>query len=134
MNAQGSQSAAHGNALPFAALNGALVTDVACVVVPAGVHIQQPLHILYLSTGEWVAVDMALAQPAVCYAWDFDNAHAFEHIVAHTSYIHGPKSDGTSASMLPKLAVSLQKPQHLQQPLAILASLWLWVTALQWKL
>ena len=48
---QGSQSAAHGNALPFAALNGALATDVACVVIPSGVHVQQPLHILYLSTG-----------------------------------------------------------------------------------
>lgn len=46
----GVQSAAYGNALPFAALNGALATDVACVVVPAGMHIQQPLHVLYLST------------------------------------------------------------------------------------
>lgn len=49
---QGAQSAAYGNALPFAALNGALASDVACIVVPAGVHIQQPLHVLYLSTGQ----------------------------------------------------------------------------------
>lgn len=46
----GAQSAAYGNALPFAALNGALASDVACIMVPAGVHIQQPLHVLYLST------------------------------------------------------------------------------------
>ncbi len=49
---QGTQTAAHGTALPFAALNGALATDVACVVIPAGGHVQQPLHILYLSTGQ----------------------------------------------------------------------------------
>lgn len=48
---QGSQSAAHGSALPFAALNGALATDVACVVIPPGVHVDRPLHVLYLSTG-----------------------------------------------------------------------------------
>lgn len=48
---QGSQSAAHGSALPFAALNGALATDVACVIIPPGVHVDRPLHILYLSTG-----------------------------------------------------------------------------------
>lgn len=46
----GQQTAAHGNTLPFAALNGALAADVACVVVPAGLHVQQPLHVLYLST------------------------------------------------------------------------------------
>lgn len=48
---QGSQSGAHGSALPFAALNGALASNVACVVIPPGVHVAQPLHILYLSTG-----------------------------------------------------------------------------------
>lgn len=48
---QGQQTAAHGSTLPFAALNGALAADVACVVVPAGLHVQQPLHVLYLSTG-----------------------------------------------------------------------------------
>lgn len=55
---QGSQSAAHGNALPFAALNGALATDVGCVIIPAGVHVQQPLHILYLSTGMLLSSDI----------------------------------------------------------------------------
>lgn len=57
---QGSQSAAHGNALPFAALNGALASDVACVVIPAGVHVQQPLHVLYLSTGMLPASEIDL--------------------------------------------------------------------------
>lgn len=49
---QGQQAAAQGNALPFVVLNGAFARDVACVSVPAGLKVQQPLHILYLSTGQ----------------------------------------------------------------------------------
>ncbi|KAL3132695.1 hypothetical protein ABBQ32_009205 [Trebouxia sp. C0010 RCD-2024] len=58
----GSQSAAHGSALPFAALNGALATDVACVVIPPGVHVDRPLHVLYLSTAS-SAADTAMSNP-----------------------------------------------------------------------
>ena len=67
---QGSQSAAHGTALPFAALNGALATDVACVVIPSGVHVHQPLHILYLSTGVLpvYAVQLCFKHCSVCEA------------------------------------------------------------------
>ena len=47
---QGSQSAARGG--PFAVLNGATACDAVCVVVPAGLHMERPLHILHLTTGE----------------------------------------------------------------------------------
>lgn len=49
---QGHQSAAQGTGLPFVVLNGAFAQDVACVSVPAGIKVQHPLHILYLSTGD----------------------------------------------------------------------------------
>lgn len=48
---QGQQAAAQGGALPFVVLNGAFARDVACISIPAGVTVQQPLHIVYLSTG-----------------------------------------------------------------------------------
>jgi len=44
---QGEQSAARGG--PFAVLNGATATDVVCVAVPAGVQLEQPIHLLHLS-------------------------------------------------------------------------------------
>ena len=46
---QGEQSAARGG--PFAVLNGATATDVVCVAVPAGVQLEQPIHLLHLSAG-----------------------------------------------------------------------------------
>lgn len=49
---QGQQASAQGSALPFVVLNGAFARDVACVSVPAGVTVQHPVHIVYLSTGE----------------------------------------------------------------------------------
>eukprot|EP00798_Chlamydomonas_sp_ICE-L_P001464 gene1464-32842_t len=36
---------------PFSVLNGAYSQEVLCIVVPAGVTVEQPIHILHLSTG-----------------------------------------------------------------------------------
>ena len=67
---QGQQSASQGTGLPFVVLNGAFARDVACVSVPAGVKVQQPLHILYLSTGALESVPacicFAFMGPADC--------------------------------------------------------------------
>ncbi len=52
---QGEQSAARGG--PFAVLNGATATDVVCVAVPAGVQLEQPIHLLHIS---------ASAPPLLC--------------------------------------------------------------------
>jgi hypothetical protein len=46
---QGSLSNPRGG--PFAILNGAMVRDAVAVVVPKGVTLEAPIHILYLSTG-----------------------------------------------------------------------------------
>lgn len=58
----GTQTTAHGTSQPFAALNGALAADVTCITVPAGVQIQQPLHILHLST-ESASPSTAISNP-----------------------------------------------------------------------
>lgn len=46
--ALGAQSAARGG--PFATLNGAIASDALCVVAPAGVALESPVHALYVST------------------------------------------------------------------------------------
>ena len=46
---QGRQARVRGP--PFALINGATAHDVACIAVPAGVHLDAPVHVLYISTG-----------------------------------------------------------------------------------
>ena len=46
---QGRQARVRGT--PFALMNGATARDAACVEVPAGVHLEGPVHVLYISTG-----------------------------------------------------------------------------------
>ena len=55
---QGKQSTARGG--PFAVLNGATASEAVVVAVPAGVQLERPLHLLYLSAG---ASDILLCSP-----------------------------------------------------------------------
>lgn len=47
---QGSQARTRGS--PFALVNGATAPDVLCIVVPDGVTVEGPIHILYISSGQ----------------------------------------------------------------------------------
>jgi hypothetical protein len=47
---QGEQAAARGG--PFAVLNGAVARDVLCVLVPPGVAVPAPIHVLHVSSGD----------------------------------------------------------------------------------
>jgi hypothetical protein len=49
MMLQGRQARVRGT--PFALINGATARDVACVAVHAGVQLEAPVHVLYISTG-----------------------------------------------------------------------------------
>ena len=46
---QGRQARVRGT--PFALVNGATARDAACVEIPAGVQLEGPVHVLYISTG-----------------------------------------------------------------------------------
>ena len=48
--AQGQQARTRGS--PFAIVNGATAQDVLCVYVPDGVHLDKPIHILYIPSGD----------------------------------------------------------------------------------
>ena len=47
---QGQQARTRGS--PFAIVNGATAQDVLCVYVPDGVHLDKPIHIVYIPSGK----------------------------------------------------------------------------------
>lgn len=61
---QGQQSNTRGG--PFAVLNGSMVADVLVVALPAGAKLQQPLHVLHVSTpAAAAAADASSSGPAL---------------------------------------------------------------------
>jgi Fe-S cluster assembly protein SufD len=60
---QGQQSNTRGG--PFAVLNGSMVADVLVVALPAGAKLQQPLHVLHVSTPAAAAADGSSSGPAL---------------------------------------------------------------------
>lgn len=60
---QGQQSNTRGG--PFAVLNGSMVADVLVVALPAGAKLQQPLHVLHVSTPAAAAADASSSGPAL---------------------------------------------------------------------
>lgn len=60
---QGQQSNTRGG--PFAVLNGSMIADALVVALPAGAKLQQPLHMLHVSTPAAAAADASSSGPAL---------------------------------------------------------------------
>lgn len=51
---QGKQARLRGS--PFALVNGATAEDVLCIDVPEGVTVEGPIHVLYITSGDFMEI------------------------------------------------------------------------------